>query len=303
MRIRPVSRRDFIRQAFFGACGAALIPASMAAADERVPERVLGKTREFVSLLSIHVPSMSDGKDDGEVVELIHKAVNTLRKPVISLAGEGQAGALKLAGKALRGEYRKNAFVTAATTATDKQGALAELGRTLDALQMESLDLWMLDESIYRNGSKPIFSREGVITAAIEAKQRGLARHIGFRGYRDTHFFETMYGSYFDFDAVEIPIDGVDPYYAQFQKTILPRLLVRNYGIIAVNPAPARSGAKSDMVFPLLWSQLFTTIAVGFESAETFQQLAGIARGFKTVPREKRDGLLNEIAAKAGARS
>ncbi len=115
-----------------------------------------------------------------------------------------------------------------------------------------------------------------------------------------------MYSSYFDFDAVEIPIDGLDSYYAQFQKTILPPLLVRNYGLIAVNPVPAGttgSGVEAEIVFPLLWSQLVTTIAVGFESAEGLQHLAEIARGFKTVPRERRNELLDAIAGKAGARS
>ncbi len=157
MRMYPLSRRDFIRQALFGVCGAALLPLPAAMADERVPERFLGKTRTPVSLLSIHVPSLAQGKSDEEVVGLIRKAVDVCGKPVISLSGEGQAEASKLAGNALQGAYRKKAFITAATTATDKQGALSELERTLDALQIESLDLWLLDESIYQNGAEAHF--------------------------------------------------------------------------------------------------------------------------------------------------
>lgn len=266
-----------------------------------VPEKVLGKTNQLLSLIGLNASGISAAGDEQTAIALIRDAIEMDGATPIDMTWDSSDGyAEGLVGEALKGGHRSKAFLTIGITGIGKKACMNQLEGSLRRLQTDVIDLWVFHESIYRQGPDNIFSLKGGIAAATEARATGKVRYIGFTGYEDHSYFHEMVHRYFEWDAVVVPIDGLDFRYQNFKENIMPMLLTRNIGLIAVNAAGAKRGEQHilppEKIFPLLWSDLFTTVAAEIDSRETLQNYARIAESFRTMPEDQRKKLLEHLS-------
>jgi aryl-alcohol dehydrogenase-like predicted oxidoreductase len=115
-------------------------------------------------------------------------------------------------------EHRKDFFLATKTEKRTYQGAKEELHRSLERLQVDSVDLWqmhfLIDEEEWQTAMGP----GGALEAFIEAREQGLAHYLGVTGHGlQVIDFHKRSLERFDFDSVLLPYNPLvmdDPRYA-----------------------------------------------------------------------------------------
>jgi aryl-alcohol dehydrogenase-like predicted oxidoreductase len=107
-------------------------------------------------------------------------------------------------------KIRDRVFLGCKTEQRTKDGAWAELRRSLGRLQTDSLDLYQFHAVTSMDELDLVTQPGGALEAAIEAKKMGLTRFIGITGHgihAPEVFLEAL--RRFDFDTVLFPINFV----------------------------------------------------------------------------------------------
>jgi uncharacterized protein len=292
------SRRRFIKQAVLG-LGAAALPWPLAAgaAEAAVPRRRLGRTGEMVSILGLGGWHLGSIKDDRQAADLVREAVD-LGVTFMDNAWEYHQGrSEELMGRALAGGRRQKAFLMTKHHGRDKKTAMRHLEESLRRLGTEVIDLWQFHEVIYEDDPDRIFGPGGGIEAAALAQRQGKVRFIGFTGHKEPALFARMLAHDYPWDAVQMPVNVLDAHFKSFQRQILPPLLERDIGVIAMKALAGGHLLRSGAVTPAealayTWSQPVATIVSGMDSSRKLNANAKLAARFRPLSREEQEQLL-----------
>ncbi len=301
-----LTRRGFLQSTAIGLCAGSLVPSAMAASGGGdIPTRPLGSTGVNVSILGLGGHHIGRIRDDPQSVRLIRKAID-LGVTFLDNAWEYHNGrSEELMGKALKDGYRDKAFLMTKHHGRDKKTAMQHLEDSLRRLGTDVIDLWQFHEVVYDDDPKMIFAPEGGIEAADLAKKQGKVRFIGFTGHRDPMLHLQMLAYGYPWDAVQMPLNVLDPHYKSFQKHVLPVLTRRNIGVIAMKTMGSGHVLRADVTTPqesfdYVWSQPVSTIVSGMESEQLLDANIALARSFQPMSAEAQAKLLEktkEVAA------
>jgi len=146
-------------------------------------------------------------------------------------------GSEEIMGQFLVPRYREQVFLMTKSHAKTAEDAKRHLELSLKALKTDQLDLWQ----IHALGTPEDVDQRienGVLDVFLEAKEKGLSRYIGFTGHTSPqthlHFLKRMVELGVELDSCQLPLNVLDPSFESFQKQVLPVLLEREYGVIAM---------------------------------------------------------------------
>ncbi|HAE21657.1 MAG TPA: aldo/keto reductase [Spirochaetaceae bacterium] len=148
---------------------------------------------------------------------------------------------------------RKRVFLA---TKTEKRGyreAKEELGRSLERLQVDSVDLWQMHILVDPRDWELAMSEDGALRAFVEARDEGLVRFLGVTGHGvTTPFMHLKSLERYPFDSVLLPYNYPMLLNAEY-KSGFERLAAvckeRNIALQAIKTlakGPKREGAKND---------------------------------------------------------
>jgi len=288
------TRREFLRQTAFGLCAGSMLGQTLVASNQAaIPTRPLGNTGVKVSILGLGGYHIGTIPEDDRSVRLIRMAIDQ-GVTFLDNAWEYHNGrSEELIGKALEGGYRDKAFVMTKHHGRDKKMAMTHLEDSLRRLKTDVIDLWQFHEVVYDDDPEMIFAADGGIEAADLAKKQGKVRFIGFTGHRDPLLHLKMLAYGYPWDTVQMPMNVFDPHFKSFQKNVLPILVRRNIGIIAMKTMGSGYVLRANIVTPkealyYVWSQGVSTIVSGMESEQILDTNIGLARAFTpTTPSEQ----------------
>ena len=103
-------------------------------------------------------------------------------------------------------KHRNDFFLATKTEKRTYQEAKEELHRSLDRLQVDSIDLWQMHFLVDEEGWQTAMGPGGALEAFIEAREQGLTRFLGVTGHglQVTEFHKRSLEK-FDFDSVLLP--------------------------------------------------------------------------------------------------
>jgi len=202
-----------------------------------LPQRQLIRNGEKVTALSLggyHLGWLEDPKDAERMcersMELGIRFFDNARKYADGRAEEYM-------GKFLIPKYRDQIFLM--TKAPGKTGEEVKqmLDASLKALKTDYVDLWQIHAlSTPEDVDQRI--KAGVLDAFLEARQKGKTRYLGFTGHRNpkTHlyFLKKLDEMGIELDTCQMPLNVCDPSFESFQHKVLPVLLEKEYGVIAM---------------------------------------------------------------------
>jgi len=202
-----------------------------------MPYRLLGSTGAKVSLIGVggfHLGKLSSPQEAAAVVRTaLDEGVNFLDNAWEYHDGRSE----EFMGQALREGYREKAFLMTKVCARDEKGAMENLEDSLRRLQTDVIDLWQFHEVDYDVDPDMIFAKDGAIHAAIRAREQGKVRFIGFTGHKSPKVHLKMLRQDFPWDAVQMPINIMDAQYQSFAREVLPVLVQRKIGVVAMKSA------------------------------------------------------------------
>ena len=192
-----------------------------------MPRRPFGRAGDPVSIITLggfhSVAQVAfEKKEESEAIRLMHAALDEGVNFFDNAWCYHDGYAEEVMGRALAMDGKRNAvFLMTKNCERDYEGSKRCLEDSLRRLQTDRLDLWMFHELTYDNDPDWIFER-GAIRAAIEAREAGKVRYIGFTGHKDPRIHTRMLGKPHVWDASLMPINVMDAQYRSFLNEVVP---------------------------------------------------------------------------------
>ena len=235
-------RREFIKKAAsitaFGliANWASAMPTSDKLG-EVLPKRQLIRTGEKVTSFCLGGYHLGFTENPKEAEQMIERAMELGVRFFDNARLYHNGRSEEYMGKFLTPKYRDEIFLMSKAPARTGDGVRQQLEESLKALKTDRLDLWQI-HALQTPEDVENRIRDGVLDAFLEAKQKGTVRNIGFTGHRNpkTHlyFLKRLKELGVELDTVQMPLNVCDPSFESFQHDVLPILLEREYGVIAM---------------------------------------------------------------------
>lgn len=269
-----------------------------------IPKRRLGRTNEMLSIIGLggHTLALASGEE--ESIRIVHEAVDAGIN-LMDNAWEYHGGrAESLMGKALQG-LRDRVFLMT-KVCTHGQGrdvAMRMLEESLQRLQTDRLDLWMIHALEKEAEVEAAFAPGGVVEALELAKKQGKVRYTGFTGHRDPPLHLAMLRHDYPFDAVLLPVNCFESDRRGFRSEVLPELNKRDIGVLGMKslggtPAKAVTEGKitAHDAIRFSLSQSITSQVLGMSSLQNLHDNLAIARNFTPMPQAEMDRLTARLA-------
>jgi uncharacterized protein len=287
---------------------------------ERLPLRKLGRTGEAVTMLGIggfHV-GWTSARDASEIIEAaLEGGIRFFDTAENYQNGESE----RRYGLHLTPKYREHIFLMTKTHAFDAKTAREHLEGSLRRMKTDYLDLWQLHSL---RGPDDVDQRlqAGVLETVMKAREEGKVRFAGFTGHSNPEALLRILDQTADsdpFDACLMPVNVIDPSYHSFTGQVLPRLLQRRIGLLAMktladgrffglktmpnrgalwrsdDPAiPNRLSIRDALHFA--WSLPVSVLVTGAENASLVREKVDLARSFSGISAEDRLELVNRVA-------
>lgn len=299
MAISSNTRREFLQSAAATLAYAGFGTQALAmqkSGENGLPTRTLGTTGEQIPIVGlggyhIGIP------EEKTAIAIMHEAIDQGMTFFDNAWDYHDGHSEKVMGKALaEGNRRDQVFLMTKVCDRDYDGAKKQLEESLRRLQTDHIDLWQFHEINWDVDPEWVFERGG-IRAAMEAREEGKVRYIGFTGHRQPELHVKMLRREFDWDTVQMPVNLLDAHYRSFQNEVLPVAQQQQVAVIGMKalgsgkiPNEVGIDAKTCRRFAL--SMPIATLVCGIKSRENLQQDLEMARHFEPVSQDEMEGLL-----------
>lgn len=308
----PVSldRKAFLKLAAAATAGLWAAPrtASGRQSPSPMPLRRLGATGEELPVLGLggwHLGSVATEKDARQLIEVaLDEGIRLLDNAESYHEGRSE----RWMGAALRG-VRDQVFLMTKThdhPARSREGTKRHLEGSLERLGTDYLDLWQLHSIKTPADVDRAFAGGAAMEYILEMKAQGVVRHVGVTGHEHPaahlraleHFDRGM-----RFDCVQMPLNPIDFHQTSFQREVLPGLIERGIGVIAMKTsASGRLVADGictiDECLRFVWGLPVSVAVVGMESVAQLRHNAALARQGAMAPAAM-EALLARIEGRA----
>ncbi len=280
---------------------------------ESLPQRALGRTGEWVTMLGVggfHLGVNSESESQAIIETALEGGVRFFDNAPTYHKGVSE----ERMGKLLTPKYRDIVFLMSKTTARSGQEAQQNLDASLRRLNTDYLDLWQVHD-IGNPSDADARLDGGVPEVALKAKASGKVRHIGFTGHRTpTALSRILERTDEDkeldiFGTCQMPINVLDPSYESFIRSVLPKLVERKIGVLAMKTlaigeffdkhvVPDRISVNEALHF--VWSLPVSVLITGAETLVQMEEKIAAARSFKELDLAERKRLIEKVADLAG---
>ena len=274
-----------------------------------MPMRTLGRTGVQVSLIGLGGWHLGFKYIDEELsIRMIRHAIDNGINFMDNCWDYHDGASEKRMGKALKDGYRDRVFLMTKIDGRTKKDAAKQLDESLERMQTDHIDLVQHHEILRFEDPHRLFDEQGANAALIEARDAGKISFIGFTGHKDPHIhlhtLEVAKENGFEFDTVQMPLNVMDAHYRSFEKMVLPELVKRNIGVLAMKTLANGMILKSKTVTPIECLQYAMNLPVsvvitGCESMEDLEQALTAARTFRPMSDEEVRSLLGKTATAA----
>lgn len=270
-----------------------------------IPQRPLGRSGHPVSILGIGGAHLVEAGQK-EATRIVQEAIDHGVTFVDTAWEYGEGRSERWIGLALRDGYRERVTLMTKCCAhrRDYKTAMEQLHESLTRLRTDVIDLWQFHEVIYDNDPDWLFARGG-IDAALEAREQGKIRFIGFTGHKSPQIFLKLLQRDFPWDAVQMPLNPLDASFRSFERQVLPELVRRGIGVIGMKPLAGGGLTKSRVVSPedalrYCWSLPTSSVISGMDSVAIMRKNVKSASSFKPCSPGEMDALRQKAREIAG---
>ncbi len=284
-----------------------------------LPLRTLGRTGEAVTMLGVggaHLGGLSERDAQATIEIVLEGGVRFFDTAEMYQSG----GSETRMGKFLTPKYRDVIYLMTKTTARNAEDARRHLEDSLRRLNTDYLDLWQVHAV---RGSKDVDERiaNGVFEVMAEAKESSQVRHLGFTGHRQPEGHLRVLEKSALFDTCQMPINLADPSYSSFIEQVLPKLIERKLGVIAMkslanggffggsahgqhgdNPKIVPNRVSLAEAVNFAWSLPVSVLVTGFNNPQQMQEKIALANSFVAMDEQQRQALIDKVADLAGRR-
>ena len=304
----PVSRRDFLKKSVATVGGVATLETIAQDAEaeraQSLPKRVLGRTKQKVSILGIGMAPLGSDKTSTEQAEtVVHAALDQGITYVDVSPDYGNAEA-KLKG--VFKTRRDGVFLVTKVNPdrADKMGVQAQIEESCKRMGVDHIDAVHI-HNLGDFDMNMVLTDAGALGGLKEARKRGLIRFIGTSGHMRPHRFVTAIETG-EIDLTMNALNFADRENYDFEGLVLPVARKHGTAIVAMKvlggavkwqydgSTPGTLAEYHDRAIRYSLGLSGVAIAViGLSSADEAKQAAAVARRFKPLTNDERMTLLD----------
>jgi aryl-alcohol dehydrogenase-like predicted oxidoreductase len=244
--------------------------------------------------------------DDAQAIRFMHEALDEGVTFFDNAWDYHDGRSEELMGRALAmGGRRKRVFLMTKNCERDYEGSLRNLEDSLRRLKTDHLDLWQFHEINWDEDPDWIFEAGG-IKAALEARQAGKVRFIGFTGHKHPKHHRALLAKAFDWDACQMPINVLDASFRSFQAEVVPRCLEKGVAVIGMKGLGGSgaalmktAGIPAAVAYRYALSQPVATQVMGMSRLEELRENVALARSLVPMSAEEQAALVTRTASVA----
>lgn len=286
MHTPTITRRKFMKTAAGSALAAGVLGyAPLYGDEESLPRRALGSTGLYPTILGLGCATIGFGGHSLEEGAAVVEACLNAGITYVDCASSYGDAELKV-GTVMRAR-RKEAILATKTLERDRGAAWAEIGRSLERLQTDHVDLLQIHAVNSMVDLERVFAPGGSLAAATRARDEGLCKHIGITGHtRPEVIVEAC--RRFPFAAALVPLSSTDARVNDFGPHIFPLARERSIGVIAMKVLAAGkvTGHVGDSIRYSLSLPVSLAI-VGMGTREEVEANVRVARAFRPMTPEE----------------
>jgi len=195
-----------------------------------LPRRPLGRTGEHLSIIGFG-GNIIKGEGQPEASRMIREAYEQGIN-FFDIAPE-YGNAEDLMGEPLK-PLRKEVFLACKTARRNAAGSRQELETSLKKLRTDYFDLYQLHHIMSKEDIDTAFGPGGAMETLVRAKEKGMARFLGFSAHTVEAAFAAM--ERFDFDTIMFPINYISVFKGNFGPQVIEKARQKGMGILAIKP-------------------------------------------------------------------
>ena len=285
---------------------------------ETLPQRVLGRTGQLVTLLGVGGAHVGMAESDQDAQAIIETALEGGVRFFDTAQAYQEGRSEARFGKFLTPKYRDVVFLMTKSIGKDAKTVRQHLEDSLRRLDTDYLDLWQMHAV---GDPEDVDARidAGVLDVFEEAKASGKVRHIGFTGHKSPYAHCRVLERTDIFETCQMPINCADPSYESFILNVLPTLVERNIGVLAMktlsnggffgaeshfkpgnNPLLVPDRVSIVEALSFVWSLPVDVIITGADNAGQMREKIDIAKSFEPMEEDVRQALIERVADRAG---
>ena len=204
---------------------------------EILPQRQLIRNGEKVTAFNLGGYHLGFIENAADAERMIERSIELGVRFFDNARGYVRGRAEEYMGKYLTPKYRDQIFLMTKAPGRTGDDVRRMLDESLLALNTDYLDLWQIHNlTTIEDVDNRI--EAGVLDAFLEAKQSGKTRYIGFTGHQNPksflYFLQRLDELGVEMDTCQLPLNVCDPSFESFEHQVLPVLLEKEYGIIAM---------------------------------------------------------------------
>ena len=290
-----------------------------------LPRRTLGRTGETVTALGLGGSHVINQKQTAKQSQAIIEAGLAAGVRFFDTAvSYGKGKSEQRYGDFLTPKHRDQIYLMTKTGARNAKAAKRDLDGSRKRMGVDVIDLWQM-HSI--TDAEDVDGRidEGVLDVFLEARAAGTVRHLGFTGHTTTAAFTRMFERLdalgIELDALQMPMNVIDPGYESFIERVLPVAVEKNYAVLAMKTlvhgritgfddgwrkddvtnhrlVPGRVSLAEALGF--VWSLPISTLVSGMIDPAMVTENAELTRAFTPLSEAERVELVERCAGEAG---
>ncbi len=202
-----------------------------------LPQRQLTRSGEKVTAFTLGGYHVGKASTPAEAEKLLERSMELGVRFYDNARGYHNGYSEELYGKFLTPKYRDEIFLMTKSPGRTSTDAQKHLNESLTAMNTDHLDLWTIHTITTREDVDNRINN-GVLDTFLEAKEKGKTRYLGFSCHTNPktalYFIEFLEKRGLQFDTCQCPVNVTDPGFESFQEHLLPVLLEKEYGIIAM---------------------------------------------------------------------
>ncbi len=274
------------------------------AASGQIPRRSFGSTNETVSALGlggfhIGVPS------EKEAIEIMHRAIDSGITFFDNCWDYHEGESERRMGKALAGGRRDQVFLMTKIDGRTRKAAADQIDDCLRRLRTDRVDLMQIHEVIREKDTTWVFGEDGAVQALRDAQKAGKIRYTGFTGHKSPSIHLSMLEAAdehdFRYDAVQMPLNVLDPHYDSFEKKVLPVLQKKGIAVLGMKALASGAALEGNVVtaeecLRYALSLPTSVVITGCDEMKILEQAISVGRSFTPLDEEERVALLARTA-------
>ena len=283
-------------------------------ASAALPERRLGRTGVMLPILGLGGWHLGDAGSERAAHELVRTALAEGIRFFDNAESYHGGTSERWLGAALSAlGARDQAFLMTKTydlVNRSSDSAARHLEGGLQRLRTDHLDLWQLHSVRSVDDVDQAFRRGGAMQYIVDAQRQGVVRNIGVTGHQDPaanlralHYWDEG----IRFDTMQMPLNPIDHHQRSFEHQVLPELLKRDIGVIAMKTSADGRLMRSRVCTAAechryAWSLPVSIAVVGMETPALVRENARRAREFTPLSDDECRSLLDRVAPRATLR-